>query len=424
MYVWISNSVAFILLLRLTLKILKNRNDGLLFYWASSLVGPYISIGASKIKYEIVAFLTVFAINIIEGRHATIQIIKGRKERGNEFLVIWFLIFIFSTIFSLATSVECELLPARILGLFRFIYNIFLLEHIIKNRNEFFQTGKTIYKLFIIVNLPILISQYMLPNSLQFYNTLFGVSNSAPYANEIRVGFYTRGYGTSYSPTGLGMICAFIVAFFVLKYNFNKEKDDIIFLALAIIEGTLSGSKMFAFSIVILVVMSLTILPVFNGGRGAFNNMKLILGGAIFLGLSMFMLMQFNQLDRLLNYFYNPMKQFESRYGSTGSIGSADMTVLTDRLFLGYGATKRGSELIGDSMYYVLFHDIGIVGTLWYFCHLFINLLSGIRRKDFLSIVYFVLIVGMGLGDPLYFSIHALIPTFCLLYIDGNEKLR
>lgn len=420
MYGWISNVIAAILLLVLVYRILKDYKEGLLFYFAACLVGPYLIIGTTKVKFEMAAFLIVFVMAMLRGRFVLV-IGRNRRTYGRVFLAIWFGLFSATTIFNLLGSAELSFFPSRIFGLFRFIFNLFILEKLMEDRAAYFREGKKVYRVFLIVNLPVLISQYMIPGTLQFYNTLFGVQDSAPYANEIRIGFYTRGYGTSYSPTGLGMICAFIVAFFVMKYCLAREKDDIKLLALGIIEGALSGSKMFAFSIIIIIALSLVVLPIFNGGKSVATNIRLLVGGSIFLGIAMLILMRFNQLDRLLNYFANPLEQLESRYSSTGSIGRADKTVLVERFFGGYGATKKGTELIGDSMYYVLFHDIGLLGAIWYFGCLAVNFVRGIGKRDFITIVYVALIIGMGVGDPLYFTFFAVIPTYYLLFINGNE---
>ena len=423
MYETVSNCIAMILLLLLTYHLLRNYKNGLLYYFTACLVGPYLIIGSAKVKFEIAAFFILFVISIVRNRDI-FTIRKNMCGNVRMFLFVWFGIFMTATLFNLADFEEVNFFPSRIFGLFRFMFNLLILENLMADRYDYFKTVRRVYRVFLLINFPVIISQYMMPASLQFYSTLFGVKDSAPYANEIRVGFFTRGYGTSFSPTGLGMLCAFIAAFFVMKYSLDREKSDIFFLAMSIVEGALSGSKMFAFSIIIVMGLCFLVLPVFYAREGMIVNIRLLILGGVFLGIAMLMLIRFQQIERLVNYFINPLEQLNSRYSSTGSIGSADKTVLTEKFLIGYGATKKGTELIGDSMYYVMFHDIGITGVIWYLGYLAMKFIRGLRKKDFIAIVYFVLIIGMGVGDPLYFSFSAVIPTYYLLYLNGNISVQ
>ncbi len=78
-------------------------------------------------------------------------------------------------------------------------------------------------------------------------------------------------------------------------------------------------------------------------------------------------------------------------------------------------------ELIGDSMYYVMIHDMGITGTVLYATALLAGLIQGLRTKDVLKVLYVLLIFGMGAGDPLYFAFPAVLPTCYVLFVKNQR---
>ena len=418
-YGMVSNILAVCLLTVLVLTLLKSFADGLKLYLALAYTAPCLISGTFRISFETASFLVLFLFSILKSGWV-IRLRKDHRFWGMCFAAGWFIFFVVVSFVNICLVPGLRARPARVFGLFRFIYTQLLLAGAIKNREDFFRTGTFVYRTFLMVNVPVLASQYVLPSSLACYYTLFGRTDSSAYLNEIKIGFYTRGYGTTYSPTALGIVSVFITAFFIVKYLHDRRREDICLLAAGVMTGVLSGSKMFVFSLVIICGICLAGIPLFKGPQGLRRMIKLAVAGICMLAVSIMVLAYFSQLDRILFYVTNPLENLKSRYGAGGSIYSADKSVLLDKLFFGYGASVRGMELIGDSMYYVMIHDMGITGTVLYATALLAGLIQGLRTKDVLKVLYVLLIFGMGAGDPLYFAFPAVLPTCYVLFVKNQ----
>ncbi|WJY26414.1 hypothetical protein [Sporosarcina trichiuri] len=394
--------IFIILYLILVLMLLKDIEKGIISYVIFSLFAPNLNINNTQISFEISAFFIVIIILLIKRREIFTLYKKGKVFRQR--LWMYFFLLIFSTLVG-TIRYESSIGIVSIFGIFRTIIVIYLLQFIMK-QNEDKVLDKIIWPI-LFINFITSVIQLTFPESTTFFYNLYYKESLTPLNEVLRLGYFSRAYGTFGSPVLLGVFSVFSFAVY-FGYLIEKKKCKIIYikLILSIAIGLMALSKT-----AILGLPALLIIFYFLALYGIIkvkNRKTLLIPILVFpmaIGIIKILERQGLFIYYYLEYLLKPFEVFETRYDSTEGILANTYMIIKENWFIGVGKISISDIFIGDSMYIDLIYTSGIIGLAVYFSILLSATLWNIRFRNTTAVFCVAALCLAGTGAPVQFEI-------------------
>jgi len=398
------NYILFILLLVNLWISFSNPWKGILYYLTFSLISPIFHFNGSFIPYQVIGFFPVVLLYFL----------KERRYLITSFyilILIYFLFLFISTFISFIFNIG-TVNYISLFGSFRFIIIIFL----IFNKNLY--KIEEIYKAFLIISIISLVTsliQLTIHSSTMLFYDLYWRPSMTPIIAAVNMGKFIRGMGTFGTPTLLGAfsLIAFCVFYFRLRYNgFNWK----LFFCVIInfVCGIFALSKIFILGLPIIIIIDF-LFYFFN--RLHVNKIIikrkffyfLIIGIGIGAISIVWLVKQGIPILWYLNYLLKPLDAFATRYDSASGGNLINvLSVIKNNILFGVGDVTLKDVFLGDSSYFVLLYNVGLIGSIpllmyWFGC-LYFSLKSGKEYYIFFFVLISLLLIFTGaniLATPL-----------------------
>jgi hypothetical protein len=236
----------------------------------------------------------------------------------------------------------------------------------------------------------------------------------------VRIGFFSRGFGTFGTPVQLGIISLMSWTYLVSNY-FLKGKRKIILTLLVFIVGLSSLSKTFIIGVP-LIFMLIILFSFWKKGflrKGVLIFLLLLLIGScvyyILEGLGTY-------ASHYFEYLLKPIEAFDSRYINPKGLGLT-YEVISENLLTGVGFGSVKGEFMGDSLYVKIFHNGGIIALLILVVFLIYTTWFLLKKGELTRFIIFVAILLGGFAQPTLFSSEIVIPFLFYIFL-MNKQLK
>lgn len=281
----------------------------------------------------------------------------------------------------------------------------------------------------LVVNLLSVTSQLFFPEfSINFFYNLYWSPSNTPLERAVKMGRFTRMYGSFGSPVQFGMVFLIIWAYLLGRYV-SGEGKKYFWLAIFSLTVGLSGlSKTFIMGVPLLIVISLIFGFIFNKIDKRVIK-RLPLAALIFVIVITAGYFILDNNGAFISYYFkfltNPVKAFYSRYSSNDNIPFAGTYEVIARYpILGVGPEAIKGEFIGDSSYVKTLHDGGLLS-------LYILFLSGlylfiyfVRNKQLVRLLILASIFLGGISLPTVYSSELIVPFLFLITNQSYIEIR
>lgn len=414
-----SNILPFSLALINSFFFIRDFNKGVVIFFIICFIGPNFILFNHSITYELFFGLFLIVAFLMWMKNNTIRI-----SAIHILLLLYFLILVISTAISINKYyVSTELIA--LLGTGRIILFIVILTQFSIRDN------KTVEKIIfpvLIVNVFFSFIQIIFPSSIKVFAHLYGKESLIPLLYYADIGFLNRAVGSFGSPINLGAFALLCLAYFWGKILAGyKTKINMVGLCLSIICGLLSCTKTFLFGSPIIIICGF-LVSLLLGERIKMPRIKQVLffllftSGAILIGGWTYSFAIARGIP--LNYYFGllskPLQAFNSRYNTEEGILSLTRFVIEENPIMGVGKTIPFGEFIGDSFYFVLIHDTGILGTIIFGLIFIVAVVYVVKQKSLSKILMLLVLVLSGFAFDPIFNLFGVI-TFA--YLHQSKKI-
>lgn len=288
-----------------------------------------------------------------------------------------------------------------ILGVIRVFVAIYIYK--IYFAKDGFEKLKEILIWVVMINAIVVIIQMTIPSTVNLFYKLYWKSSLTPLDTMVKLGYFSRAFGTYGTPLYLSLIVLLsFIFFFYLWLTEKKWGKWAVLCAISMICCFLSYSKTSYFGLVIIIVVEYIL--VLSKKRGCDITIKTGLLFLCFVVIITTLLAQAKdnlKLQYYLKFFKDPLSVFDTRYGDQGNLKELVEVFKSNWLF-GVGISAIQGEFVGDSSYYVALHDGGVF-LLAIYLILFGNMtIKAIRRKDIVCITIMLIYFLIGFGTVIF----------------------
>ena len=399
----INNAINAALCLLTTIFLIRNFKKGLLLYTAAIFLAPVFIIASARISFEILFFPVVFIISLL----------KSTKISNDKSLFGYFgYLFLFLIVSMFQIILGNSSFPIMdMYAFFRFMFLVYLFH---KNfKTDLVKNIDMILTIVLIVNTVFCVCQMSGLLSVRFFYNLYYKESLYPLKGQLEIGSFSRAFGSFGSPLIIACVSALSFSFYLGTSMFNYEGEKVnhklLKIAMSLVCGILSMSKTVILSIPVIIVVALLYYLIESKKRG--KKIKILIffvaGLAVFLIGFFFLANYLNEKGYAINYYLsfltNPLSSLDTRY--SGNLVNTTAIIKSNILF-GVGSAVFTDVYVGDSLYYSLLYQVGVVGLLLFLLPLFVVLLRSFNRNfkiEGLLIMCFLLI---GVGSPVQLAFY------------------
>ena len=400
----------------------RNFTNGIILYFVLSFIMPNIHFADYILTYELFAFIPVFVLFIITKKHIIFDNIYY-------LLYIYLVVMMFSSLIAI-NRYYSEFNWIGFLGYIRFALKVIIFSQIVPQSENGFER---ILLVVIITNALVSIIQILFPQTVTLFYMLYYRPSLTPLKEVLDAGRFYRSYGTFGTPVHLGGFSLVSFSFFCTKFINNEYGKNIMIGSIcSLIAGFLSLTKSFILGLPIIIIMTIILAPCFVESKTKtvkdtitkqFKKISIVL--LVILTVKV-LINKMRDWGLPVNYYFNflstPLDAFSSRYDYSSGILSVTREVIRKNLLIGVGFTNIKGEFIGDSSYFVIMHDAGLMGVLIYVFMFALLLRNIIIKKDFDKMMILISIIMLGFSQPIFTStLGSLILGF---FINSESKYK
>ncbi len=378
----------------------RNPQRGLLLCIVLGLTFPLTKLGSMSLAFDYLVFIVLCVIYY--------RIPAKGKNRYNKYLVIYFLLLLFSTLSSTCLIQSSVLQMIAIIGTIKYLIIYKLITELQFNPKVF----ENALILTLIINIVVVLLQIITPNAAEWTYAFYSKGEGSALEGLESTGIIRRTYGTFANSAPFGFFITLASTVLFKSYYTTGKTIYLVLILGAAIAGLFSTSKLF---ILMFPVVLITFL-LFNGYIVHISTnstsiyaiivvaIGLLLGGYIVVNylINDVFSAQFEYVfERLLAGGIS--SSFESRYEEEGAV--VDMLrVFYEYPIFGVGSTVVNGEFLGDSSWVLILHHTGLLGTFIISIFYFRQILTALRLKNRYAIMLVIMFIASGMVTNLLFA--------------------
>ena len=204
-------------------------------------------------------------------------------------------------------------------------------------------------------------------------------------------------------PTPIFLGSFSLICLALLAFDENKDKKNIITEIICLMIGLASLTKTFILGVAVFVC--LFVFKAIVKGPKKIKPLTLIIFCVTILVTFLMIYFLYKSgypIFWYLNYLKNPFASLASRYDSMTGVLNETRQIIIDNPIIGVGYNSIQNEFTGDSFYYSVLHDAGIIGIILYM--MFFAKVSFRNRKINNSFYILFLFSLLNVSSVLFFE--------------------
>ncbi len=331
---------------------LTNYKKGIEFYLFSIFVAPVFNLGVIRIEFFLVSIIPVIIVSFVK-----------KKKLYLDEINIWLIVYIsVSMIATIISALKYGTLSFQGISLLGMTLRALLIS-VIASANLSYREIKEIFIKLVYMNLVAVMVQMLLDCSSSLFYSLYYTESMVPLQEVKNYGYFTRAYGLFPTPIFLGAFSLMCLA--MLAFDKEKNKKNTITEIVCLIIGMASLTKTFILGVVVFVCLFLFRTIMRKPKRIKPLTLSILCAAVMVVFLVIYILYKSGYpIFWYLNYLKNPFASLSSRYDSTTGVLNETRQIIMDNPIIGVGYNSIRNEFTGDSFYYSVLHDAGIIGVI------------------------------------------------------------